>query len=55
MARQDSFDLLASKADELNDMVAAKIEQLEEVEDLGVKLPRPQEHMAPTTPEMAPF
>ena len=55
MARQDSFDLLASKADELNDMVAAMIEQLEEVEDLGVKLPRPQEHMAPTTPEMAPF
>ena len=34
MARQDSFDLPASKADELNDMVAAMIEQLEEVEDL---------------------
>ena len=34
MARQDSFDLPASKADKLNDMVAAMIEQLEEVEDL---------------------
>ena len=34
MTRQDSFDLPASKADKLNDMVAAMIEQLEEVEDL---------------------
>ena len=33
MAKQDSFDLPASKADELNDMVAAMIEQLKEVED----------------------
>ena len=34
MAKQYSFDLPASKADEVNDMVAAMIEQLDEVEDL---------------------
>ena len=34
MAKQNSFDLPAQKVDELNDMVAAMIDQLEEVEDL---------------------
>ena len=34
MAKQYSFDLPASKADEFNNMVAAMIEQLDKVEDL---------------------
>ena len=40
MASQHSFDLPTSKADELNDMVAGMIEQLDEVEDRQNMWPR---------------
>ena len=50
MARQDSFDLPACDADKLNDMVAAMIEQLEEVEDLWSEVARTAREQGPDDP-----
>ena len=55
MANQHSFDLSTLAAGELNDMVAAMIEQLEEVEDLWGKVARTAREQGPTIPETAPF
>ena len=50
MAKQSSFDLPARKADELNDMVAAMIDQLEEVEDLWSKVTKTAREQGPDDP-----
>ena len=54
MAKQDSFDLPASKADKLNDMVAAMIEQLEEVEALWGEVTNTERRCGPRRPQRWP-
>ena len=55
MAKQDSFDLPASKADELNDMVAAMIEQLKEVEDHWSEVADTARKYGPDDPRYGPL
>ena len=50
MAKQSSFDLPARRADELNDMVAAMIDQLEEVEDLWSEVTKTAREQGPDDP-----
>ena len=50
MAKQHSFDLPAMKAEELNDMVATMVEQLEEVEDLWSEIARTAREHGPDDP-----
>ena len=50
MAKQNSFDLPAMKAEELNDMVATMVEQLEEVEDLWSEVARTAREHGPDDP-----
>ena len=50
MAKQNSFDLPAYEADKLNDMVAAMIEQLEEVEDLWSEVTKTAREHGPDDP-----
>ena len=50
MAKQNSFDLPAIKAEELNDMVATMLEQLEEVEDLWSEVARTAREHGPDDP-----
>jgi len=55
MAKQSSFDLPAWRADELNDMVAAMIDQLEEVEDLWSEVTQTARETGPYDPRDCPL